>query len=155
MDTASHGAWGALVVRKAGLVGWAVLTGALPDIIPALYELVRHPRKYIRGLVSKSLGDNPSDAYLHIYHWAHSLLPISFVTIIVSIFTPTGWMLAAPYYLHIFLDIFTHRGRWATRIFYPVSDFHFEGFDWWRYNWISIANWATIAVVGVFIFTIA
>ncbi|MFA5051615.1 MAG: hypothetical protein WC544_00960 [Patescibacteria group bacterium] len=154
MDTISHSAWGALVVRKAGLVGWAVLTGALPDIIPALYELARRPRKFIHDLITKSLGDNPSDIYLRIYHWSHSLLPISVVTLAVRVFAPTYWLLAIPYYLHIFLDIFTHRGKWATRIFYPVSDFHFEGLDWWRRNWVSFANWGAIAVVGVIIYII-
>ncbi|MFA6553568.1 MAG: hypothetical protein WCT27_04010 [Patescibacteria group bacterium] len=152
MDTVSHGAWGALIVRKTGLVGWALLTGALPDILPALYELARHPVKFIRGLINKSLADNPSRMYLTIYHWAHSLLPISFVTLLVLIFAPARSILAVPYYMHIFLDIFTHRGKWATRIFYPFSDFHFDGTDWWRHSWISIANWAVIAVVGVFIF---
>ncbi len=146
MDTLSHGTWGAIIVRKAGLVWWALLTGALPDILPALYELARHPVKFIRNLINKSLADNPSAMYLRIYHWAHSLLPISGVSLVLVIFAPTRLVLVIPYYLHIFMDIFTHRGKWATRIFYPISDFHFEGMDWWRHHWISFANWAAICI---------
>lgn len=151
MDTVSHGAWGALVVRKAGLIGWAVLTGALPDIIPAMFELAVRPRQFVDGLITKTLADNPSKMYLTIYRWAHSLLPISLVTLVVYLTAPAYWVLVIPYYFHIFLDIFTHSGKWATRLLYPLSDFHFEGMDWWRRNWISAVNWGTIAIVAMFI----
>lgn len=155
MDSVSHAAWGATIVRKTPLVWWAVLAGALPDIIPAVYGLIRYRRKYVRALEKLSMAAEINHRYMRIYHWTHSLIPISVVAAALLLVSPAWAMVTLPYYLHILLDIPTHHGVWATRLFYPFSDFHFAGgHDWWKNRWISLGNWAAIVIINVLLFVL-
>ncbi|MFH0804830.1 MAG: hypothetical protein V1916_01385 [Patescibacteria group bacterium] len=148
MDTVSHAAWGATVVRARPLVWWAAMSGALPDIIPALYGIVRYRWRYVQDTSSQRFVNNPDVGYLKVYHFCHSLIPISVVTVLLRVLAPHYWVLAIPYYLHILLDIPTHRGMWATRLLYPFSDVHAEGFNWWRHHWITVGNWSALVAVN-------
>ncbi|MFA6098750.1 MAG: metal-dependent hydrolase [Patescibacteria group bacterium] len=154
MDTLSHAAWGATMIRKPSLVLWAALAGALPDIIPAIFGILRWRSEYFRDMVSQKFAEDPRDSYMIVYRYAHSLLPITLLAAVLAIFYPAWWLVTIPYYLHIFMDIFTHKGVWGTRLFYPISDFHIEGRDWWRNKWFSIVNWCVLIVINAIIFLI-
>lgn len=149
MDVVSHAAWGATVVRDRSLILWAAFTGALPDLIPAAYGIVRYRAQFFRDTTSQRFVDNPSHAYMVVYRWSHSILPISIVTLFLWLLYPAWVILVVPYYLHILLDVPTHSGIWATRPFYPLSDAHIEGKDWWKHVWISASNWSALALINI------
>ena len=152
MDAVSHGAWGATLVRSRSLVGWAVLTGLLPDLLPAIYGIYRYRLAFFKDMTDQSFANHPEHTYVILYRWCHSLIPISILTGITLAFAPSWTVLAIPYYLHLLLDIPTHQGIWATRLFYPLSDAHIDGRDWWRHSWVSIGNWAVIIGINLFFF---
>ncbi len=149
MDGFSHAAWGATIIRSRQLVGWAALTGALPDIIPAAYGVFKYRKRYFADMVNQSFVRNPESNYLKVYYYCHSLIPISIVTLLVLAITPRAALLAVPYYLHLGLDVLTHRGIWATRLFYPLSHVAFQGWDWWKNKWFSIGNWLVIVSINI------
>lgn len=151
MDSVSHAAWGATIIRKFPFVWWAVLSGALPDIIAASYGFLKFRGRYVKVLDEFARLGRTDDAYMRVYYWSHSLLPITLVAVVIALVSPAWLVVAVPYYLHIFMDIPTHRGIWATRPFYPLSDFRFEGHDWWTNKWASIGNWVILIVVNVLI----
>ncbi|MFZ6035792.1 MAG: metal-dependent hydrolase [Patescibacteria group bacterium] len=154
MDIVSHAAWGSTIIRSRGMIGWAALSGALPDVIPALIGFLRFGRKYasvLRGIESQEKFD---DVYMRVYYMTHSLIPVSLIAGIILVVAPAYWYLVIPYYLHIFLDVCTHERVWATRLLYPFSDFHFRfGRNWWPRPWISIANWTILVIVNIYFFT--
>ncbi|MCH7492694.1 metal-dependent hydrolase [Patescibacteria group bacterium] len=153
MDVMSHAVWGATIVRKRPEMWWAAFIGALPDLLTALYGLIRFKGKYLLYMSNLRLTANKDDTYFKVYYFFHSLLPISVVAIVIYFMAPSYLILVLPYYFHIFLDVFTHRGIWGTRLFYPISNFHFHGRDWWKNRWISIINWSMLIVINlIFIF---
>jgi len=152
MDSFSHAAWGATIIRKSPFVWWAALFGALPDLITALYGLFRHRKSYLKYLNKLAFAEGANDDYLKVYHFFHSFVPISLFTFVLSFVNSSYLIITIPYYLHILMDIFTHQGVWATKIFYPLSNFHFEGYNWWKHKWASIGNWAALIIINVIIF---
>lgn len=154
MDVFSHSVWGATIIRKSPLVCWAALFGALPDIIPFVYGVVRFKKAYAKRLRKMGRDEHSSDSYFRVYHFCHSLVPITIVTVIIYYTVPSYWYITIPYYFHIIMDIITHQRIWATRIFYPFSDFHFQfGKNWWQNHWISAVNWGVLIGVNIIIFT--
>ena len=148
MDTLSHAAWGFIALhrwpRRVALAG--ALAGAAPDLlffIPSRIEqVVEH------GWTALESGSDPAiwrsdgpplpsdlvDAYWRYYVYSHSLLLLAVVVTI-------GWLLlrrsparqwlwlAAPYALHIVMDIPTHE-RYRTQPFYPLSHWQITGLTW-------------------------
>jgi len=154
MDSVSHAVWGATIIRKAPYLWWAAFFGILPDLIWGVYwALVFRSQSFKKGIENR-LDVNIRSAHFKVYYFVHSLIPISVVAVIIYLVSPSFTIVVIPYYIHIIMDIFTHRGVWATRIFYPISDFHFEGMDWWRNQWISVGNWIAIVVVNIILFII-
>lgn len=152
MDTFSHAAWGATIIRKNPQIWWAALFGALPDLLAALYGLLAYRSNYLKYLNRFAFAEHVNDYYLKVYYFFHSFIPISVFTLILYVVSPSYVAVTIPYYLHILMDIFTHQGAWATRIFYPLSDFHFQGMNWWKNKWITIGNWTAILIINVIIF---
>lgn len=152
MDTISHAAWGATIVRKSRLVWWAAFAAALPDLIPAAFGLLRYKRRYYLDMANLSFIDKPESAYMRIYHFTHSLVPITVLAVVLRFLAPGWWIIVIPYYSHVLLDIGTHRGVWATRIFYPFSDFHFEGYNWWKDWRITALNWTALIAINLIFF---
>ncbi|MDD5040312.1 MAG: hypothetical protein PHY34_04145 [Patescibacteria group bacterium] len=155
MDTVSHAGWGATVIRAKSMVGWAAIAGALPDMIPVLYGIVRYGLRFFSEMTSQRFVKSPTSGYMRIYYFTHSLVPASITTIILFIFTKSAWLLSIPYFFHILLDIPTHRGMWATRIVYPFSDFHVNGWSWWRHSWISMVNWTVLIAINFILWNVS
>lgn len=143
MDTFSHGAWGYVTLHKArDLRWWGALAGAAPDLLWFIPSSI--DRIAARGWAGLTMGssrgiwraDGPPlppelvEAYFRYYVYTHSLVLLAVATIVLAL---TRWRryawLAAPYALHIVMDIPTHE-RYQTRPFHPFSDWQFEGLTW-------------------------
>lgn len=84
----------------------------------------------------------------HMYRIFHSLLILIPVTLLAFIYYREIWyVIAIAYFSHIVIDIPSHRGVWATRIFYPFSDFHIDGKNWWNNKLIFVTMWALLFIV--------
>lgn len=171
MDTFSHGAWGFMLLHRlprriaiAGAIG-----GMLPDLlffIPSrLEQLVEHGWQ---GLMTGSdpniwRGDGPPlppdlvRAYWRYYVYSHSLVILAAVLALAWLALRRSphrvWLwLAAPYALHIVMDMPTHE-RYRTQPFYPLSDWQITGLTWTdpRIFWphavilIATATWLWLA----------
>ncbi|MFA6553569.1 MAG: hypothetical protein WCT27_04015 [Patescibacteria group bacterium] len=155
MDVISHAAWGATIIRKPHIFWWAALVGLLPDLIIALYGVTRIGWDYAKYFGMMAKGGEVGNTYYRVYNLAHSFIPISIVSAVICIWWPTYWYITLPYYLHIFLDIFTHSDPWGTKFLYPLSNYSFQGWDWWKNKWISIFNWSAVVVVNLIIILFA
>jgi len=152
MDSFSHAVWGATIIRKVPYLWWAAFFGILPDIIWGVYWALRYRGKGFKKGLEVRNSEGGLGIHFKVYYLVHSLVPITVVTAIMYLMVPAYTIVVIPYYLHIIMDIFTHRGVWATRLFYPFSDFHFEGKDWWKNKWISVGNWAALLIINLIIF---
>ena len=156
MDIISHAIWGATIIRKEPMIWWAAFFGALPDlcsIIPFFVHLKTNKfRRYNNQEFWKYVES--SSFYTKLYYVFHSLVTAILLTFFVYIIFPQYWFVTVPYFLHIFLDIFSHKDKWATRILYPISDIHFNGINWWRSKWLNMANWFSLIIVNVGIWLI-
>ncbi len=118
----------------------AAVAAMLPDVIGIIpfytikfMEATRAPRDtfiktYSRLLLSNTFA-NTIDTTA--YRATHSLYVAAVFTLGMFVFLKDQWLVLSLSYLsHILIDIPTHEGDFATRIFFPSSDFHVQGVNW-------------------------
>ena len=132
MDTISHALYG------KGLFGykkysWASFVfGAIPDLasfgVYFIFQLMFHTEGFEFG--RPTVEEIPFWVY-RLYDISHSLITASiFIAVGYVINKDFAWvMLGWP--VHIIIDFFTHSiDFFPTPIFWPVSDFRFDGIPW-------------------------
>ena len=132
MDNITHFLFGYILFGGRVDIFLILLFANLPDIIATpfriYYAIIKDKKRTFREVVSWV----PNEDYLKVYRPTHSLLFCSLAGFVLSLFTEQYLLLTACILSHIILDIFSHSGRWATRIFYPFSDFHLNSFNWFE-----------------------
>ncbi|MBI2221142.1 MAG: metal-dependent hydrolase [Acidobacteria bacterium] len=154
MDTLSHAAWGVATLRSARKetpaggsqrrVHWwaAALAGAAPDLlffVPSRIEwwLARgtldFPFSAEPGIWREGGPPLPPDlvmAYGRYYVKTHSLVLLAVVCLALWATGRKRWLwLAAPYALHILMDMPTHE-RYRTQPLWPLSSWQIHGLTW-------------------------
>ena len=87
-------------------------------------------------------GATSQGAYRVPYQITHSLLFAMLVSLATYLLFPPAWLVVAlAYFSHILIDIPTHEGDFATRIFYPITDFHFKRKNWATHPGLFFAFW--------------
>ena len=167
MDTFSHGAYGYAVshTRRRAVALAGALAGAAPDVL--YFVPSRIGIAIDHGLAKAlSLGGEPGiwradgpplppelvEAYWRYYVWTHSLVVLAAACAAWWAVAPRQreWLwLAAPYALHILMDVPTHE-RYETRPLYPLSDWHVAGLSWGDPR-IFIPNLVVLAVTFLWI----
>ena len=131
MDTLSHALWGKGLFGYRKYRWYSFLFGALPDLFSfGIYFI------YSIFFSSSPVMGRPTRS--EIPEWVYSLYDISHSLVIASIIIFIAYkinkefafpMLAWP--AHIILDFFTHSIEFfPTPIFWPISDFKFDGIPW-------------------------
>ncbi len=137
MDTFSHSLWGAGLFGGRGKFKLALFFGAFPDISSIGLWL---PINWIEnGFGKPELALIPQWVFNH-YNFSHSLLVAFTAIALVSLWRKdiAFAMLAWP--LHIMLDLPFHSAEFfPTIIFWPVSDFIFDGIPW-SIPWVWFSN---------------
>jgi len=132
MDNLTHFLFGyILFVGRVNAILILLFTN-LPDIIAApsrIYYTIIKDKKRTFGEFNFWI---PNKHYLKLYRSTHSLIFCLLLGFILSLFTKKYLVLTACIASHIILDVFSHSGKWATRIFYPFSDFHINSFNWFK-----------------------
>ncbi len=171
MDILSHGLWAVAIARGANLKtgkrvmrsGLAFFFGIFPDVfafaIPTLVMLWG----FVSGdasLSTSSTSAGPpslgSPAMLSLayslYNLSHSLVVFAIVFLVIAfvrgrrpLWELSGWL------FHILCDIPTHSGEFfPTPVFWPLSDWRFDGFSWGR-PWFILANYGALLLVHLFL----
>jgi membrane-bound metal-dependent hydrolase YbcI (DUF457 family) len=159
MDVMSHALVG-VAIAAAGKYGvkegaFVIFFSMLPDIIqiPLYLKVGKESGRAFwipkdsdwRGFRDKHPG------WSSVFDIPHSLLfliPLSLA--IVWLHLPLILLLA--YFVHILLDIFTHRGEWKVKLFYPINA-SIDGITnaWsWSYGKM-IASWVVLVVLICFL----
>tara|TARA_Y100001960_G_C14671033_1_gene826001 strand:+ start:376 stop:843 length:468 start_codon:yes stop_codon:yes gene_type:complete len=151
MDTLSHALWGKGLFGYKKYRWFSFLFGALPDLLSFgiffLSNLITNPFDIKFG--KPQLSEIP-DWVFSLYNFSHSLI-IAFIFVLLIYKINKNFcfpMLAWPF--HIILDFFTHSiDFFPTPIFWPISDYRFDGIPWSNPN-IMILN--VICIFLLFIY---
>lgn len=86
------------------------------------------------------------------YRATHSLFTAAAIAVLTYAFFRDQWVLLSVSYLsHILIDIPTHDEDFATRIFFPVSDFHMQGANWTTHPKLFLFFWAVLGIIVFFL----
>ena len=138
MDILAHALWGLIV-----------LFSLVPDLSAFSFEFV----KFI--FMHKEIPKNKKEARKRIpryvkkiYNFTHSLVLVGALFLILFFtYRSYSWYIL-PWILHILLDIPSHpRNFFGTPIFFPISNFKFNGWEWSK-PWFMIINYSLIIIVG-------
>ena len=149
MDNLTHFLFGYILFGGKVNTILILLFTNLPDIIIApsrIYYTIIKDKKRTFGEFNFWI---PNKHYLKLYRSTHSLIFCLLLGFILSLFTKQYLVLTACIASHIILDVFSHSGKWATRIFYPFSDLHLNSFIWFEKD--NFINSAIIFIITVFI----
>jgi membrane-bound metal-dependent hydrolase YbcI (DUF457 family) len=131
MDTPSHGLWSYVLFSRTPFALYALIIGVLPDILPFIPSVLHN---WSQGKLIGKLRVKEMPAYLrhyvhNVFHFTHSLITASVVSVIILLFWHgQWWILAWP--IHVFVDIFTHRKEEPTPFLWPISGYGYGGNHW-------------------------
>jgi len=155
MDIVSHALIGRALVtkndKKADIV-WVSFFGALPDVfqIP-LYAVVGyyHNRPYYFPENADWTGFRSAHpGWSLLWEIPHSLFFLLLIVVPAVYLLKINKLAIVSYFLHIFVDLFTHTGEWNVKPFFPLN-FHINGFTdaWaWDYYFFPI-TWAILLIL--------
>tara|TARA_A100001035_G_scaffold266249_1_gene249110 strand:+ start:301 stop:783 length:483 start_codon:yes stop_codon:yes gene_type:complete len=130
MDTLSHALWGKGLFGYRGHGKLAILFGSMPDLCSfGMLFLIRIIDNTL-GQSGPNVQDIPSWIIFN-YNITHSFVPAFICIYCVWRYNPNiaFAMLAWPF--HIVLDSPFHTKEYfPTQIFYPLTDFSFDGIHW-------------------------
>ncbi len=134
MDPITHTIFGLIASNNRYSLLVTIVLSNLPDILAFPFKLFYLSKVYV-GKSEKWLNPfvwsswDPSNEYLRFYRSTHSLLFFLFIIVVFYLFR-LPFLLSLPVISHLLLDLISHGGVWATRPFYPFSDFHLDFFNW-------------------------
>ncbi|MDD4412239.1 MAG: hypothetical protein PHR00_01180 [Patescibacteria group bacterium] len=134
MDSLSHILLNNLIYKDVPMESrvWAIVLGAIPDLFG--FSSMFNTEDLKRALFFKKMPQSmiPKKAILT-YRLSHSLV-LWMIIFLFLYFLNYKWaaMIWCGWALHILTDVFTHSSRsaLAPRIFWPLSDWCFAGFNW-------------------------
>ena len=156
MDIFAHVLWtaaAATVVRRKLAQpihpGWAAFWGVFPDLVSFTVPAVLRVWWWLTGASRSLLPDGRGPHF----DWVWGVYNFSHSAVIFAVFFGAVWLLVRHpvlemlgWALHISIDMFTHRGWFATHFLWPASSFHFDGIPW-ETGWFLALNYATLTLV--------
>jgi hypothetical protein len=156
MDIIAHALWttaAATVVRRKLdrpiHLGWAAFWGVFPDLISFTIPAVLRVWWRLTGASNSLLPE----AHGPHFEWVWGLYNCSHSALIFAVVFATVWLFArrpvlelSGWFFHISIDIFTHRGWFATQFLWPVSSLSFNGIPW-ETGWFLVVNYAALTLV--------
>lgn len=130
MDFVSHTVWGYALFGFRGRPLVALASGALPDVISFGPLVVSHLINGTYRQGAPDLATIPAWTFTA-YDASHSLIIAALSIGVVARYDKgVGWAMFA-WLAHIFLDFPFHtKDYFPTKLFWPVSDFSFDGISW-------------------------
>lgn len=161
MDTLAHALYGATLCSRTGLAGgrsgpprgtpfsrdWTVWVAAGFGLLPDMASIgVTFAHMMIRG---ETISFHHLPPFLYVlYHTTHSLLVAGLCVLILRAVAPRLAVCSLAWPLHILMDSVSHDdGWWQTLLFYPVSDWHYQGVNWWEHPNLILSYWGCLPVL--------
>jgi len=153
MDFFSHALWAFFVARSAKVKDWKqfILFSVVPDVAFALPSV-------LVGLfwaISDRLVPWEAASFAAnfwwvsvFYHVAHSLLTLAAFVLVARIaFGAFPWAAAGGWFLHLAMDLFTHKDSMTVPMpLYPFGP-EVAGFVHWSEPWFLVVDWLLLAAV--------
>ena len=151
MDTFSHTLWGKGLFGYRKYGKWALLFGALPDLLSfGLYFIVRFITQGVNIEFGKPALESIPNWVFVMYDISHSwVIAFLFIIIFLQINKELCFpMLAWPF--HILLDFpFHSKEYFPTPILWPISDYRFDGIPWSN-TYVWFGNIACIIILFMY-----
>ena len=149
MDTLSHALWGRGVFGYRGYPLSSIFFGILPDLFSfGIFYFISLLFNYSKFKYGKPKLEELPNYIFDLYNVSHSLIVALVFILIAYFFLKKEFvfaMLAWP--LHILIDFPFHSIEYfPTPIFWPISDFKFDGIPW-SVNYIWYSNVAGIVLL--------
>ena len=131
------------------------ILGTVPMVVDKVVDSIRFPEgNVIKKFKKDLLGTTflkPIDKFM--YRITHSFTALTVFGILFYLYFPDSYLVMTfAYFLHLAVDVPTHSKEWATRLFYPFSDFHIDGYNWWENKTVSLIFWLVLAVIAFKVF---
>jgi len=163
MDVLYHGVVGLTIAKAFGGTYEipAIISAIIPDIVGTapffLFKLQRaskkSPKIFIRDafrLLTSNTFSNTIDRT--VYQITHSFITAFLITIISYVLFRPAWIIISLSYIsHIFIDIPTHDGGFATYFLYPLSKYHKENKNWAKNPKIFLSWWGGLILLLLFL----
>ena len=130
MDTFSHALWGKGLFGYRGYGKLAIFFGAMPDLVSfgLLFAIQILDGTYVPG--APKLNSIPDWLFFN-YDVSHSYVTAFFFLFIAYKFNKRIAFAMLGWPFHILLDFpFHSKEYFPTKIFYPFTDFSFDGIPW-------------------------
>ncbi len=167
MDILAHALYGATLFSRTGLAGgrrgaavpggsywsdWTVWAAAGFGVLPDMASIgVSFTQMLVRGAPLSFHGIPPFVFVL--YHCTHSLMVAGLVVLVLRAIARPLSLPALAWPVHIVMDSVSHgTGRWQTLLFYPASDWHFDGLNWWQHPGLMLLYWGLLPVLWIGIY---
>jgi hypothetical protein len=164
VDILAHALYGVTLFSRSGLAGgrkgwsarcrssmrdWTLWAAAGFGILPDMTSIgVYFSHMWIQG-DSPSFHALPSYVFL-LYHCTHSLMFAGLMLLVLRLIARPLVIPALAWPLHIFMDSFTHSdGRWQTLMFYPFSNWHYHGLNWWQSPGLMMLYWGLLPILWI------
>ncbi|MDD5759985.1 MAG: hypothetical protein PHI06_13000 [Desulfobulbaceae bacterium] len=149
MDFVSHTLWGYSLFGFRGKPAVALISGAMPDVV-SFGPIV------VTNMINGNYHHGPPDlstipAWTFVaYDCSHSLVCASLAIVIVAKYnTGVAWAMLA-WLAHIFLDVPFHtKAYFPTKLFWPLSDFSFDGVSWGN-PWVWFTQLALLTALLIY-----
>jgi hypothetical protein len=158
LDIIAHGlstAAGAVAARRWAQrpirTGWALFFGVCPDLVAFTIPACLRIWWWLTG-ASPSLLPQANGPHFEwvwgVYNGGHSLLVFGLFFAALSLVMRRPVLETLGWLLHILLDVFTHRGMFATQFLWPASAVHIDGIRW-ETPWLFGGTYA--ALLGIWL----
>jgi len=160
MDFISHALIGWIICLLSGANSnesfWIIFFSVIPDIvlIPVYIIMGRENKRFL--WIAKN-GDWTESNLKHpvwaaIYDATHSLFFALLVIYPFVLFSNLPILGLIAYLIHIAVDIFGHKEKWAIKIFYPLK-FKIKGFSnaWAWPVWALAISWGILLAIIIFL----
>jgi hypothetical protein len=169
MDILAHMVYGATLFSRSGVAGgrrgtekpalpvlgdWTVWVAALFGLLPDMMSIGPF---FVQRIVDRDVTafQHISPVVMGLYHLTHSLMVAALILALLYFLRRSLFVPALAWPLHILMDSFSHgEGRWETLMFFPFSEWHLSGINWWQSPRLMALYWGLLPVmwVGLMIF---
>ncbi len=134
------------------MIDWTMFAAAGFSILPDLVSVGIYFLNLIFNSQTPSFHHLPTYVF-NLYNATHSLLIAGLVSLILLKAWKPLFVPSLAWGFHIILDIFTHGlGRFQTPFLWPLSDYAFDGLNWWQTGWLIAAYWGALPLLWAFIY---
>lgn len=159
MDLLAHALYGSTICSKSGLAGgrkgsgrgfmtdWTFWCACAFGIMPDIFSMgVRFVVFRLNGTPGHFFG-NFDENDMMLYRYMHSMITGAVVVLIARLAYKPLFIPSLAWLVHVLLDSLTHNlGKWRTTLFYPITDWAFEGLAWWRYEEVVMTYWIILPI---------